>query len=221
MAEILAVRDLLLSRNPFILGRYPERPAPAHVLNGFVVAALGGSKRGDSVRALLKGEEPLSADVPSITKAKWAKNSEALLAARADMDLVLNPDRRSWEDIGSLVPLDPRISASDGSDDKFGSYVWSLMRSSDATWANSLVEYFFVDEPAIEDPATVMARILADGAVLDCLAPGVMEARIPRKDASHGSTTEVPGGASGARGQDDVGGPQGSGDSAECVQADR
>ena len=25
-----------------------------------------------------------------------------------------------------------------------------------------------------------------------CLAPGVMEARIPRKDASYGSTTEVP-----------------------------
>jgi NADPH:quinone reductase-like Zn-dependent oxidoreductase len=54
-----------------------------------------------------------------------------------------------------------------------------------------------------------------------CLAPGVMEARSPRKDASHGSTAELPGGASGARSQDDVGGPQGSSDSAECVQANR
>ncbi len=32
----------------------------------------------------------------------------------------------------------------------------------------------------------------------ECPAPGLMEAFIPREDESHGSTEEVPGGASGA-----------------------
>ena len=36
----------------------------------------------------------------------------------------------------------------------------------------------------------------------DCLVPGLMEALIPRKDESHGSTEEVPRGASGAGDQD-------------------
>ncbi|GAA2502472.1 hypothetical protein [Terrabacter carboxydivorans] len=35
-----------------------------------------------------------------------------------------------------------------------------------------------------------------------CPVPGLMEALIPRKDESHGSTEEVPGGASGASDQD-------------------
>ena len=39
-------------------------------------------------------------------------------------------------------------------------------------------------------------------AVAKCLVPGLMEALIPRKDESHGSTEEVPGGASGAGDQD-------------------
>jgi hypothetical protein len=34
--------------------------------------------------------------------------------------------------------------------------------------------------------------------LVECLAPGLMEALIAREDESHGSTEEVPGGASGA-----------------------
>jgi len=36
---------------------------------------------------------------------------------------------------------------------------------------------------------------------MSCSAPGLMEALSPREDQSHGSTEEVPGGASGASGQ--------------------
>jgi len=37
-----------------------------------------------------------------------------------------------------------------------------------------------------------------------CLVPGLMEALVPRKDESHGSTEDVPGRASGAGDPDDV-----------------
>lgn len=172
MVDILALRDLLMKQNPFILGKYPHRLAPAHVLNGFVVASLGGSKRGVAVRVLLAHADPITADVPSIRTSSWAKDGATLLSAREDMNLVLNPDRRSWKDMGSLVPLDPHISANDGSDDRFGSYAWSLVRENDKKGAEALVQKFFVEESSIEDPATVLARILADGAVLETPGAG-------------------------------------------------
>lgn len=44
----------------------------------------------------------------------------------------------------------------------------------------------------IKHPIDVLAGDQDEWQGWNCLAPGVMEARISRKDASHGSTTEVP-----------------------------
>jgi len=53
-----------------------------------------------------------------------------------------------------------------------------------------------------------------------CLVPGLMDTIKPRR-VSDGSTTEVPGGTSGASDQVDVGRAQGPGQSSERVRADR
>jgi hypothetical protein len=56
--------------------------------------------------------------------------------------------------------------------------------------------------------------------VLFCLVPGLMDTIKPRR-IKDGSTTEVPGGASGASDQVDVGSAQGLRQSSERVRADR
>ena len=54
-----------------------------------------------------------------------------------------------------------------------------------------------------------------------CIAPGLMEALITRKDGSHGSTEEVFGGIEGARHSDGGGGAEGSSQPGRGDQPDR
>ena len=54
----------------------------------------------------------------------------------------------------------------------------------------------------IADAVATARRCGAAGLVTVCLAPGLMEALDPGEDESHGSTEEVPGGASGASDSD-------------------
>ena len=63
-----------------------------------------------------------------------------------------------------------------------------------------------------------LARLLDQAP--DCLVPGLMDTIKPRR-IRDGSTTEVPGGASGASDQVDVGRAQGPRQSSERVRADR
>jgi hypothetical protein len=55
---------------------------------------------------------------------------------------------------------------------------------------------------AYTSAVTTGDRGALEAAIADCPVPGLMEALIPRKDESHGSTEEVPGRAPGASDQD-------------------
>jgi transposase len=75
-------------------------------------------------------------------------------------------------------------------------------------WFRDNVNRVRVDHHPI-DPADRLTWAPGDVAQCDlwfptrkCLVPGLMEALIPREDESHGSTEEVPRGASGASDQD-------------------
>src|SRR5665648_1355 len=58
------------------------------------------------------------------------------------------------------------------------------------------------ERPHLRDVQPAVVRGVGGPRPADCIVPGLMEALNPREDESHGSTEEVPGGASGAGGPD-------------------
>ncbi len=157
------VRTLLLPLNPFVLSKYPSRPAPAHLLNGFVSAALGTSDRGPAIRKLIEAKDPHLDSFDFLAAAEWAKDPETLLAFQADMAVAFNPDRRVWEEKGSPVPVHAAMLSPDPSDDGLGRKLWDVVRVyRGRECAKRLRALLLPAEP--EDPVTACAVILTRGA---------------------------------------------------------
>ena len=167
------VRDLVSPENPFALGSYPERPAPAHLMNGFLAAALGVSPRSAQIRKLIASSAQPSDfsffdgtewDRDHFTNGvAWARDPRQLATFRNDLARVFNPDRRMWAQIGSPMPVHAVLVANDPSDERLGPLVWELVRHHVDDGYRDRLEQLFRPETA-HDPVTATALVLAGGA---------------------------------------------------------
>lgn len=156
------IKALLGPENPFLLGRYPDRPAPAHVLNGFVAAWFGFSQKGGDVCRLIASNDP-PPEFAFLQSAEWARDRRKLAGLRRDLSVVLNPDRRVWKDKGSPTIVHAKLATSDPSDDGLGPLLWEVVRRyAGSEYEVRLAEMFLPTEA--QDPVTASALILAEGA---------------------------------------------------------
>jgi hypothetical protein len=159
-----ALRPVLAGTVPLLFGRHPDRPAPAHVLNGFVAASLGVSSIERDVRALLVPE----ADVPEafsfLRESEWARDDGAFARFREDLSTIFNPDRRLWEKFGSPVPVHSLLASADVSDDGYGALVWELVRRhvDEQSLLSDLAQLLSPQEA--DDPVSAVAQVLVSGA---------------------------------------------------------
>jgi hypothetical protein len=122
--DVTAVRRLISRDNPFALGSQVANPAPAHVLNGFVAAALGSSNRGGAVRALLAGDK--SVDLPLLKSEAWTTPA-VVSDLRDDLNVAFNPDRRLWSQFGAALPVHGYLATTDPTDADYGPLMWQLV----------------------------------------------------------------------------------------------
>jgi hypothetical protein len=158
------LRLLLADSAPILFGQHPDRPAPAHVLNGFVAAALGVSSVGLAIRALLVPEAEVPDEFAFLGEADWARDEVAFTRFRDDLSTVFNPDRRLWEKFGSAVPVHALLASADASDDGYGPLIWELVRRhvDETEYAEQLRGLLEPAEP--DDPISAVARVLVSGA---------------------------------------------------------
>ncbi len=155
-----ALRVLLSPAAPMLFGQYPDRPAPAHVLNGFVAASLGVSSIERDLRALLVPDAEMPESFSFLRVAGWATDDSSFSRFRDDLSTVFNPDRRLWEKFGSPVPVHALLASADASDDGYGAGIWDLVR-------RHVSEPAFIDELnsllsplQASDPVTAVAQVL-------------------------------------------------------------
>jgi hypothetical protein len=171
--SVTGVRDLVFSHSPFVLGTYPERPAPAHVINGFLAASLGTSARAGAIRVLLASNARPPREFRFFDGTRWdgdhfldgvdwARDPAKLAALRSDLGLVFNPDRRMWAEFGSPVPVHAGFVGSDPSDDRFGPLVWEIVRRYAPEDYGQILEALFSPSEA-HDCVTAAALVLAKG----------------------------------------------------------
>ncbi len=157
------VRQLLWPQNPFVFGKYPERPAPSHVMNGFISSSLGISNHSNSIRQLVVPNAPVPVGIPVLNRADWAQDEGKLRMFRKDLSLIFNPDSRVWEKFGSLVPVHNCLANLDASDDGLGQRLCEMVRLyTPPEYEQKLSQMFLPDNP--HDPVTACAMILVDGA---------------------------------------------------------
>jgi hypothetical protein len=161
--SIKEVRKLVFPQNPFVLGNNPSRPAPQHILNGFVAASLGTSDRGVEIKELIAAGTSVPEGFDFIEQSNWKDDPAKLSALRNDLSHVFNPDGRMWKDFGSPVPVHGLLANSDPSDDGFGPLLWRMMEPFlTAEYERNLRGMFFPEQVA--DPVTACAMILVSGA---------------------------------------------------------
>lgn len=158
------VRQLLRPNARFVLGAYPDRPAPAHLFNNFVLQAFGKSGGADRVREFSRDSGAIDrlAQHPAIQTAGWAED-RALLAALADaIWIVFDPDRRVFPKLGSPLPIDRRLATPDRSDDGLGRALWdSLSGAEQLAVRDQLID--ILDSASGSDPASQLAQFLLQG----------------------------------------------------------
>ena len=160
------LRSLLSDAAPILFGKNPDRPAPAHVLNSFVAAALGVSSIERAIRALLVPDADVPGEFAFLREPEWARDDTAFTRFRDDLSTVFNPDRRLWEKLGSPVPVHALLTTADPSDDGYGALMWELVRRHvNATqFTDELRNLLAPDEP--EDPVSAVAHVLVTGATV-------------------------------------------------------
>ena len=158
------LRFLLADSAPILFGEHPDRPAPAHVLNGFVAASLGVSSLERAIRALLVPEAEVPDEFAFLREADWAHDEAAFTRLRDDLSAVFNPDRRLWEKFGSPVPVHALLASADASDDGYGVLIWELTRRhvDEAELFEQLRGLLEPAEP--DDPVSAVAQVLVSQA---------------------------------------------------------
>lgn len=144
---------------PLLLGKYPDRPAPVHVVNGFLAAALGNGTAARAIRAMLDEDNPLPAPPISPAIITDISRRERL---RDSLKVALNPDRRAWgERFASLVPLDRAFVARDPSDEGLGKAIWGLLAGNAKQVLPQMNLLLRPRQPT--DALAILSRLLADG----------------------------------------------------------
>lgn len=119
-------RRRMFEHSRFLLGAYPDRPAPVHLVNGFLCAAFGEGKGSQGVRSLIRDPEyPLPS--PPIGEGLRSDGGRTVRFRQA-MRVILDPDRRVFPTRGSPFPLHGGFIARDPSDDGFGEAMWEVVR---------------------------------------------------------------------------------------------
>ena len=123
------IRAVLGDQVMFVAGRNPDRPAPSHVLNNFVLAALGRGAGAESVRLLSRGSGYVSAlqAHPALVDASWTGDVDLVERLAADLRTVFDPDRRVFASMGSPMPVDWQVASPDPSDDGLGRALWRCL----------------------------------------------------------------------------------------------
>jgi hypothetical protein len=158
------LKQLLMGYHPFVLGRNPDRPAPAHVLNGFVASVLGYSPRGLAIVLLLRGKDTSVDDLRKkfgFASSEWVTDVEQLHSFRTDLTGIFDPDGRVFPTRGSPVLAHGGLATNDGSDDNFGPQMANLVSVFEDTLERRLETLFYPE--ALNDPVTATAEILVDG----------------------------------------------------------
>lgn len=157
------VQALLAPQIPILIGKSYTRPAPAHVLNGFVAACCGVTDRGEALQQLLSTSEPPLQRFSSLSEAQWARSGASLSRFQTALSLVFNPDGRMWEDFGSPVPVHAHLASRDASDNRLGPLLWEIVRRYAGDDYARKLEVLFRPADA-RDPVTACALILVNGA---------------------------------------------------------
>jgi hypothetical protein len=160
------LRHILSDTAPILFGQYSDRPAPAHVLNGFVAASLGVSSIERAIRALLVPDADVPEEFSFLRQAQWARDDGAFTRFRDDLSTVFNPDRRLWEKFGSPVPVHALLASADASDDGYGALMWELVRRH-ADEEHLIDELRRLLEPArATDPVSALAQVIVSDATV-------------------------------------------------------
>jgi hypothetical protein len=161
MTSQTEIRLLLRPEVLFVPAANPDRPAPAHVLNNFVLEALGRTSGSELVRRLSRAGNATDVLVahPGVARAAWSTNRATVSALASDIRTVFDPDRRVFPSEGSPIPIDWRLATPDRSDDGFGAALWrSLPTESRPSVAGRL--HRLLDTEAQSDPASRLARFV-------------------------------------------------------------
>jgi hypothetical protein len=168
--SITEVRKVLLPQNPFILGKHSSRPAPQHVLNGFIARSIGISDRGVEIRHLIS-DGPMPSGFRFVDEANWKNDPAKVSSLRNDLKHVFDPDHRTWKDFGSPVIVHALLANSDPSDQNFGPLIWELMKKFVTSEYEDNLKALFMPG-TVRDPLTACAMILVEGTSLERVRAG-------------------------------------------------
>jgi hypothetical protein len=144
----------------FLLGKYPDRPVPVHIANGFLTAALGQGSSAAQIRRWLRDPETPLPSPPFGKQMAQGARSERL---RRALRVIVDPDRRVWEKIGSLFPLHGDLVGRDPSDDGLGRAVWSTLQGYAPDLRTVLFELLNPPLEEAVDSVTALAVLLGRG----------------------------------------------------------
>jgi hypothetical protein len=158
--SLVGKRGFFLKDVPFLLGRYPERPAPTHVINALLHATFGHGDRADALRETLRGEA-VPAELLAVIPGLRHKPAE-LAGFRRAMRVVFDADGKVFPSIGSPFPLHPAFVSRDPSDDGFGAAALRLMSAYGGNVRDTLDGIWQLDQG--RDALAEMATVLSGGA---------------------------------------------------------
>jgi len=159
-SKVRGKRDFLGDIVPLLVGRNPVRVAPAHIMNGFAVSAIGTGKMSGPVRALVRRYENDDA-LTSVSGAIMGSQEKRRRFGEA-LRVVLDPDRRVFPHSGSFFPLHAGlIDENRGMDDGFGRDVWRLVATYSQE-ATSIVRNLLIPSDAADGLTALGVALGAD-----------------------------------------------------------
>ncbi len=153
-------RGFLSDRLPLLVGSNPDRVAPAHIMNGFAMEALGpGGMAGRTIALVRRYEIDPSV---SYLSAPLVNKEDRRRRLGDSLRVVLDPDRRIFRKQGSFFPLHAGlVDENRGMDDGFGRDVWRLVNAYRDD-AHDLVRTLLTPSVA-EDALTGLGMALCSG----------------------------------------------------------
>lgn len=163
-----AFRKIFRNSCPLLIGDNYERVAPVHVINGFLSSQFGSGDNVSELRELLVSnkdevwDKVQNGNYDFIQKGLISNDRNEFKKFQDDFKVLLNPDRRTWVNFGSLFPVHGGLVNNDPSDDNFGRYIWEMLQENapDDFW-DSLRRLFSPHKGEIRDPVTASALIMS------------------------------------------------------------
>jgi hypothetical protein len=153
-------RDFLGDTVPLLVGRNPNRVAPAHITKGFIGSAVGSRRDLGPLRRLIRQNQndPALVSVSSTI----LMNDVRRRRLGESLRVVLDPDRRVFNTSGSFFPLHAGfIDEVRGMDDGFGRDIWNLVNAFTPAAAVVIAELLYPRDAT--DGLTALAMALTTG----------------------------------------------------------